>query len=265
MKAKHFMGGPILSLLSVGLFLAFTVSLMAQVETVTTTTAGEATHEVDVENAEVVYLAGNDMVVRMGNGQIRHIPNVSESEKIFVDGRELGIHDLKVGMKLQRKITTTTTPQIITKVETIRGKVFHVTPPRSVIINMANNQNHVFTIPGGTKFLIDGQETDAWGLKKDMNITVTSVTETPEVHVAVDQMTTGEFPPAPPAETAMLIAEPNPAPAAAPAPAPAPEPVAEEEAPESLPATGSYLPAVGLLGVLLLTLGLGLRRIRATR
>ena len=65
MKLKNLMGGPVLALLSVGLFLAFTVSLMAQVETVTTTAAGEATHQVNVENAEVVYLEGNDMVVKM--------------------------------------------------------------------------------------------------------------------------------------------------------------------------------------------------------
>lgn len=260
MKPNNLMGRPILALLSVGLFLAFTVSLRAQVETVTTTTAGEATHEVSLENAEVVYLAGNDMVVRRENGAIQHIPNVSETQKIFADGRELGIHELKVGMKLQHTITTTTTPMYISKVETVRGKIFNVIPPRSVVITMANNKNHVFKIPEGTKFNIDGRETDAWGLRNGMTITATTVTESPEIHVAVNRTTTGEFPPAPPAETAMLIEEPYPSsePAAA-------EPVAEAEAtPESLPGTGSYLPAVGLLGVLLLSLGLGLRRIRPT-
>ena len=263
MKPNNLMRRPILALLSVGLFLAFTVSLMAQVETVTTTTAGEARHEVNVENAEVVYLAGNDLVVRMENGQIRHFPNVPESDKVLVEGRELGIHELKVGMKLQRSITTTTTPQVITKVETIRGKIFHITPPTTVVITMANNKNHVFKIPEGTKFNVDGKETDAWGLKKDMDIHVTTVTESPETLVAVNRMTTGEFPRTPPAETAMVIAEPTPAPVAR--PAPAPEPAAEEEALESLPGAGSYLPVVGLLGVLLLSLGFGLRAIRTNR
>jgi len=261
MKLNNLMGRPILALLSVGIFLAFTVSLRAQVETVTTSTSGEAAHEVNVENAEVVYLAGNDMVVRTEDGAIRHIPNVSETQKILVDGRELGVHELKVGMKLQHTMTTTTTPMLITKVETVEGRIFHVNPPRSIVITMANNKNHVFRIPEGTKFNIDGQETDAWGLQKGMHITVTSVTESPETHVAVNRMTTGEFPPAPPAETAMLIEEPNPAPE--PAAAPYPDPVAEEAAPESLPETGSPLPAIGLLGVLMLSFGLGLRRIRA--
>jgi hypothetical protein len=259
MKVKNLKGRPILALLSVGLFLAFTVSLMAQVETVTTSTAGETTKEVDVENAEVVYIAGNDLVVKMENGEIRHFPNLPETDKVLVDGQEVGIHELKVGMKLHRTITTTTTPQVITKVETIRGKVFHVTPPRSVVITMANNKNHVFKIPEGTKFDIDGQETDAWGLKRGMEVKVTTVTESPEMHVAVQQLTRGTFPTAPPAEVAMLIEEPTPAPVAA------PEPAAEEAAPESLPMTGSYLPAIGLLGVLLLSLGIGLRAIRTTR
>jgi hypothetical protein len=38
-----------------------------------------------------------------------------------VDGKQLGIHDLKPGMKLQRNITTASTPQTITTVQTVTG------------------------------------------------------------------------------------------------------------------------------------------------
>ena len=263
MKPNNLIGRLIFGVFSVGLFLGFTVSLMAQVETVTTTASGQATKEVSVERGEVVYVAGNDLVVKMENGEIRHFPNVPESSKVDVNGQMLGIHDLKPGMKLQRTITTTTTPQLITKVETISGRVFSVTPPSRVTITMENNQNHVFKIPEGTKFNIGGQETDAWGLRKGMQVHITSVMETPATQVAEQRYTTGTMPPPPPPEVAMLIEEPMPAPEAAPAPA-AEQTMAEAE-PESLPATGSTLPAIGLLGVLMLTLGFGLRAIRATR
>jgi hypothetical protein len=86
-----------------------------------------------VERGEVVVVQGNDLVVKMEGGTIRHVANVPESARINVDGRELGIHDLKPGMKLQRTITTKTIPQTITTVKTVTGKVWHIFPPGSVI------------------------------------------------------------------------------------------------------------------------------------
>src|SRR6201996_7323500 len=82
--------------------LTFAMNGGAQVQTETDTTAGQATKEVKVEHAQVVYVNGNDLVVKMEDGTIRHIANVPESAKVTVDGKELGIHDLKPGMTLQR-------------------------------------------------------------------------------------------------------------------------------------------------------------------
>ncbi len=261
MKPEQLIGRSIFALLSVGFFLAFMVSMMAQVQSETTTAAGPSTKEVSVERGEVVYVSGNDLIVRGENGQIIHFANVPESARVNVDGQELGIHDLKVGMKLQRTITTTTTPKLITTVESVTGTVFHVTPPNSVILTMENGKNQRFNIPKGQKFDIGGEMVDAWGLKPGMKITATRVTEVPETHVAVEREVTGQMPPPPPPPPAVpiLVA------IIRPAPAPTPEPAVAEEATESLPKTGSYLPAIGLLGALMLSLGLGLRTIRAAR
>ena len=107
-------------LLVAGVFsLVLALNVSAQVQTETSTTSGKATKEVQVERGEVVTVAGNDLVVKMEDGTIRHFPNVPESARVTVDGRQLGIHDLKPGMKLQRTITTTTTPQLITTVQTV--------------------------------------------------------------------------------------------------------------------------------------------------
>lgn len=263
MKPKNLIGRPIFTLLSVGLFLAFTVSMMAQVETVTTTTTtGKATKTVSVEKAEVVYVSGNDLVVRMENGEIRHFSNVPESTKVDVDGKMLGIHELKPGMKLQRTITTTSTPKMVTKVEKVSGTIFSVMPPSRVILTMADGKNHVFRAPIGQKFDVDGGMRDINYLSKGMQLTATTVTEIPETHVAMQRELSGTMPPPPPPppETAILIEE-EPAPAAA----PAPETTVAEAAPETLPQTGSNLPLIGLLGVLMLSLGFGLRVIRTGR
>ncbi len=258
MKPGQLVPKPVLMLLAVGVFLTFTVSMMAQVQSQTSTTEGAATKQVKVERGEVVYVSGNDLVVKMEDGEIRHIANVPESARVTVDGQELGIHDLKPGMKLQKTVTTTSTPKMITKVETVKGKVFNVMPPNSVTLTMENNENRTFKIPKGQKFNVDGQMVDAFGLKKGMIITATKVTETPETHVTHEQMITGKLPPPPPPPPdvpVLIVTVPAPAPVETAAAAPAPE------EPKALPKTGSHLPALGLLGVLMLSAGLGLRAI----
>jgi len=261
MKPGKLIGRTAFALLVAGLFLAFAASMRAQDVSETSTTKGQATRQVSVERGEVVYVSGNDLVVKMQDGTIRHFPNIPDSARIDVDGQMLGIHDLKPGMKLQRTITTTTTPRLITTTRTIQGKVFFVSPPNSLILTLPDGKNQRYRIPKGQKFDIGGQMTDAFGLKKGMNISATVITEVPETRVAVNRQVTGEMPPPPPPapEVPILIVY------EAASPAPAAEQTMAEAEPESLPATGSTLPAIGLLGVLMLTLGFGLRAIRATR
>lgn len=240
-----------LVMLAAGLFLSLAVSMRAQVQTSTTTTEGAAaTKDVTVEKGTVVSVNGNDLVVKMDNGEIRHFPNVPESARITVDGQQMGIHDLKPGMTLQRTITTTTTPKIITTTQTVTGKVWNVMPPNSVILTLENGTNQQFKIPKGQKFNVDGQMVDAFSLRNGMTITATKVTEVPETELNVKKITTGQLPPPPPpaADAPILVAVEVPA-EAAPA----------EAAPAKLPKTGSGLPLIGLAGALMVLLGLALR------
>src|SRR5258708_16720249 len=122
-------------LLAVGVICsAFAMSMSAQVKTETSTTSGQSVHEVSVERGEVVLVRGNDLMVKMQDGAIRHFPNLPESDRVTVEGRQLGIHDLTPGMKLERTITVTTTPKTVTTVQTVTGKVCHLTPPNSLIL-----------------------------------------------------------------------------------------------------------------------------------
>jgi len=245
----------VLLVLAVGaIFVAFTVGMSAQVQTTTSTTKAAPSHDVSVERGEVVYVSGNDLVVKMDDGTIRHIANVPESARVTVDGQQLGIHDLKPGMKLQRTITVTKTPTVVTTVKTVTGKVWHVTPPNTVILTLEDGTNQQFSIPKDQKFNVNGQMTDAWGLKKGMTVSATKIVEEPVDVYTRQQQLTGTAPPPPPpppADVPILVAvvTPPPAPAAAPA---------------ELPKTGSIMPLVGLLGGLCLVSSLGLKVIRST-
>ena len=123
--AGKFMGAWLLTLESPQGALNMTLTL--------TDNAGKVAAEISsdmmpTQKVEDISKAGNDLVLKMENGTLRHV-NVPESATATVDDKQIGIHDLKVGMKLQKTITTTATPTIITKVETVQRKLFHVNPP----------------------------------------------------------------------------------------------------------------------------------------
>ena len=103
----------------------------AQDTTNTNTASGQPTVTTEVKSAEVVYVSGNDLVVRADDGQVKHFV-VPDDKTVTVDGKELTVHDLQPGMRLTRTITTTTTPKTITTVRTIKGKVWHVNAPSTV-------------------------------------------------------------------------------------------------------------------------------------
>jgi len=244
-------------LLAVGVIcFVFAVSMSAQVKTETTTTSGQATQEVTVERGEVAYVSGNDLMVKMDDGSLRHFPNVPESARVTVGGQQFGVHDLKPGMKLERTLTVTTTPQTVTTVKTVTGKVWHVTPPRSVILTLEDGTNQEFKIPKDQKFTVNGQQTDAFGLKKGMRVSATKIVEEPVSVAEHQRQLTGSMPPPPPpppADVPILIAAATP---------PAPPAAA---APAELPKTGSLLPLIGFVGSLsfLSSIGLGMIRGRS--
>ncbi len=243
------------ALLAGSVCLAFALSINAQVRTETNTTAAQPSHNVTIERGEVAYVSGNELVVKMEDGTIRHFANVPESARVTVEGQELGIHSLKPGMKLERTTIVTTTPKTITTVKSVTGKVWHVTPPNTVILTLEDGTNQEFKIPKGQKFTVDGQETDAFGLKKGMVVSATKVVEEPISVVEQQRKLTGTMPPpppAPPADVPILIASAEPTPLPAPA------------APAELPKTASPLPLIGLLGALALLLSFGLKAIRNT-
>jgi hypothetical protein len=126
---------------------------------------------------------------------------------------------------------------------------------------LEDGTNQQFTIPNGQKFNVDGQMVDAFELKKGMKISATKITEVPETVVAQEKKVTGKMPPPPPAPPAdlpvlVVVAVPT---AAAPA---SEQQAAAEPAATRLPKTASPMPLVGLLGLISLSLSLGLKIFR---
>jgi len=222
------------------LSIVFAVSAGVQVQTKTTTKTGQSSEVVRVDRGEVITVEGNDLIVKMEDGSIRHFENIPESARITVDGKELGLRDLKPGMLLQRTITTTTTPKLVTTVQTVKGKVWYVNPPLSVILTLEDGTNQSFKIPMDQKFNVDGQMVDAFGLKKGMLVTATKIVEVPSSVTTQQKSVTGTMP-AP--DVPLLVAEGEPTPVP-------PEPTQVPE--KTNPTSENYIPFIGLgLGLLL--------------
>jgi hypothetical protein len=250
-------------LLGLGLFcMAFTLSANAQVQTYTGVDNGPTTQEVKIERGVVVYASGNDVVIKGEDGRIRDFPNVPESARVTVDGQQLSVHDVRPGMTIERTTITTTTPRVITTIKTVTGTVWNANPPNSVILTLENGQNQQFHVPDGTKFTVDGQETDVFSLRKGMKVSATA-----ETVMTTEVNRTGKMPPPPPesidATIALLVIMVPIEPATDPSAAPVETAAAADPAPTELPKTGSSLPLVGLLSGLFFILAFGLRARRA--
>ena len=174
---------------------SFSLPAAGQVKSTETVEHDTSAHQVTFERGEIVYVSGNDVVVKMEDGSLRDFFNVPESVTVNVDGQHLNVHQLKPGMKVERQTITTSTPRVITKVETVTGKVWHVTPPSTVILTLEDGSNQSFKIPNNQKFTINGEETDAFGLKKGMVVSAQRITEVPETVVTQQVKRTGTMPP----------------------------------------------------------------------
>ena len=183
-------------------YIVVALSGSAQMQTQTTTTSGKTSHRVKVDRAEVVLVSGNDLLLRMEDGTIRHIAGVPDTFKAFVDGKEVGIYDLKAGMTLEKTTTITSTPRVVTTVRTIRGRVWHVSPPNYISLTLEDGSNQRFEIIKGQKFNVEGKMVDAWALKPGMNITATKVVEFTAMEIEQQRKLTGSLPPPPPAPQA---------------------------------------------------------------
>ena len=171
---------------------------LALLSTLSIGALGQATRQVDVRQGTVVYVSGNDLVVKMEDDTIRHF-EVPSDFKFTVDGKDVSVQDLKAGTKLTQVITTTTQEQKVTEVRTVDAKILEVSPPYLTIAT-GDMIRHI-KVPEGTVFTIDGKDMRLADLKKDMRVKGTVVTTVPTTLVAQSSTVTG----AKPVETPVLV------------------------------------------------------------
>lgn len=238
---------------------AMTVGIAAQDIThpSTTKTIEPPTHEFQtthVKNAEVIHVSGHEVVVELENGKFELL-NLADDVTFQVEGRDLTAHELTPGTKLSQEIHTVTTPQEVTTLRTVEGKVWQVNGPH-LILSFPGGANKAYTVPDGIVFHINGEDKTVFDLRKGMDISATVLTVEPVHSVSTHTVVTGQAPPRPEVtfEGPMLI-EPD-------REVPTLTAAMEEPVPQELPKTASLVPLAGMLGFLSLAIGTGLRIIR---
>jgi len=245
-------------------FTVVTVGAIAQDTTTTDVRHGEPAYQTNVRNAEIVYVEGNDLVLKLEDGKIEHLV-LPSNEKFQIDGKDVTVRELKAGTRLSQTIETTTTPHYVRTVRVLKGKVWQVNAPHSVILTLPDGTNQQYNIPSHAKFNINGKEITPFELRKGMMLEATIVTDEEQAVVSASTSNVGYTPaPATPQLVDVLLFHAAAMPKEMAASVTADHVDPPVEVAQVLPGTASSLPLLGLLGGLSIasSIGLGLARRR---
>jgi hypothetical protein len=197
-----------------------------------------------VKSGEVQAVAGNKVVLKEADGV--HEYNLPDGFKFQLDGRDVGVDEIKPGMKIDAVITDRVTTRNVQVTRVATGTVMQVAPGGVVIKNNDTGElkSYNFKDKEGKDiyFALDGKQVSLRDVKVGDRLTGTVVTTLPP------QVTTQRS-----------------ATARATAPAEAPPTAVAAAAPTQLPRTASPLPLVGLLAALSAGTAVALRALRIRR
>jgi hypothetical protein len=243
----------------------------AQTTTTTTQPAGAATTTTEQLSGEVVQVDGNNLIVRMANGQLRTFSNIPDSRRATVDGKEVSVRELKPGTRLNATITRTMTPVTVRTTTVGTGTVVYAVGT-NVVLRLPSGEIKQYTVAPTYQFMVNGKPATANDLRPGMTVSAEKIVEEPKVEIALNSNVVGQSAGA----TAGTGAAPTAAAARGQAGAAAPAapaqgagrqgagaaPAPGAGAPAMLPSTASQLPLVGLLGVLFVGGAYVMRRLR---
>jgi LPXTG-motif cell wall-anchored protein len=247
----------------------FTSTASAQTSTTTTQPAGAATTTTEQLSGEVVQVDGNNLIVRMANGDVRTFSNIPDSRRATVDGKQVSVRELRPGTRLNATITRTMTPVTVRTTTVGTGTVVYAVGS-NVVLRLPSGEIRQYTVAPTYQFTVNGKPATANDLRPGMTVSAEKIVEEPRVEIALNSTIVGQ---SPGAQGAAAGGAPTAAAARGQAAGTAPAqgaggqgagaaPATGAGAPATLPSTGSPLPLVGLLGLLFVGGSYVMRRLR---
>ena len=226
------------------LSLTFGSAALAQTSTMESVSTKQST-----KTGTIVSVSGNKVVLQEANGN--HEYTVPPGFKVQVDGKDVGVDELKPGMKVHAVITDQTVTRDVTVTKVAQGTVMQVAPGGIVVKDPKNNYvSYNFKDPDGNDVYYvtpSGETASLRDVKVGDRLTGTFVTKLPPQKVSSRSVKASAAMPPPPDSAAPPAA------------------VAAAAPPKKMPKTASPLPLVGLLAALSVGIALTLRGARALR
>ena len=209
--------------------------------------ASTATESTAVRNTTksgtVESVAGNKVVLREADGL--HEYNLPDGFKFQLDGREVGVSDIKPGMAVNAQITDTVVTRQVKLTRIDSGTVAQVAPGGIVLKEKDGNlKSYDFKDAAGNDiyFVRDGKEVSLRNVKVGERLSGTFVSTLPPQQTSQRAVVAKATAPAAPAPQAVAVAT-----------------------PAKLPRTASPLPLLGLLALVSAGVAMALRGARALR
>ena len=192
--------------------------------------------ETKVKSGTVIGKTDHSVVIKMDDGVVREF-EVPPGRTATVDGKEVGLADLKIGTTLSATFKTVARPVEVKTVTIKDGEVVKVAG--ATLTTKEKDGFHNYVVPKGFRFNVDGGETGIDGLHQGMKLNATIVTTSAAMTTETKREggVTGKAP----AEPAPAVAA-APPPAATGVPTAAPAPAAAKPEKPAAPATTASAP-----------------------
>ena len=151
----------------------------------------QGSNSVEVKKGTVVAVYGDKLVVKMANGETKEIA-VPADFKFTIDGKQVGLAELKPGTELTAVITTTKTPQTVKTVQIKNGEVLKVAG--NTVWFRHDGKYKSYQVPTGFKVNVDGKKVSVNDLTPGTKLTAQFVYTSEKTLTERDVQVSGKAP-----------------------------------------------------------------------
>lgn len=153
--------------------------LLAQVTSETTTTPKSVAKTLTIDSAQVVYVSGNDAVLKLPNGNLR-LFELDPGTSLTIDSKPSKVSDLTPGTTISHVQLHSRTESDVTTVTQFNGSVT-AKNGRLLTLRLDDGTSKIYRVPVHATFTVDGKTTTYDNLTRGSTITVTAVRTEPVI------------------------------------------------------------------------------------
>jgi hypothetical protein len=182
---------------------AIPVCLSAQPDSTTTKTPRSVSKVLTIDSAQVVYVSGDDAVLRMPDGSLR-LFELAPGTPLMIDGKEAKPSDLSPGMNISHVQLHSQVTADVETVETLSG-VITGKSGRFLTLRLDDGTSKIYRVPTHATFNVGGRDTNFNDITRNMRINVTAVTTSGLNSHSSAGKVVATTPPTPPQQGTLLI------------------------------------------------------------